>query len=198
MRFKAFKLGKSKEEPRQDTSEAESTVTEQVSEMEEQVNNKTKELEATEQELKDLTDTVKDAEEDDKDTPQPHQPLSELTVEPGDELTDEDTDLDTALEEPGEGLKVVEVSAESGAEVTTEATAEVKPVDSAEAAAEAKPEEAPAVIGGDDSLASLFSDDEEEVNPLASLINSLPDVTPGELMEDLKEIQEILQEQRQG
>ena len=49
-----------------------------------------------------------------------------------------------------------------------------------------------------DSLSDLFSDDEEEENPLASLITSLPDVTATELLEDMKEVQVLLREWQQG
>ena len=52
---------------------------------------------------------------------------------------------------------------------------------------EAKPDDA-------DSLNNLFSSEEEEENPLAGLINSLPDVTARELMDDLAEIQRIIKE----
>ena len=43
-------------------------------------------------------------------------------------------------------------------------------------------------------LNSLFSMNEEEENPLAALINSLPDVTVRELMDDLDEIHRIIKE----
>ena len=52
--------------------------------------------------------------------------------------------------------------------------------------------------GESDSLSDLFSDDEEEENPLASLITSLPDVTATELLEDMKEVQVLLREWQQG
>ena len=58
---------------------------------------------------------------------------------------------------------------------------------------EEKKEEKP---DDDDSLNNLFSNDEEEENPLASLINSLPDVTARELMDDLAEIHRIIKEWR--
>jgi len=45
-----------------------------------------------------------------------------------------------------------------------------------------------------DSLNNLFSQDEEEENPLDSLIKSLPDVTVRELMDDLAEIHRIIKE----
>ena len=45
-----------------------------------------------------------------------------------------------------------------------------------------------------DSLGNLFSNNDEEVNPLANLINALPDVTAQELIDDLKEIKRIIKE----
>ena len=45
-----------------------------------------------------------------------------------------------------------------------------------------------------DGFNNLFSNDEEEENPLANLINSLPDVTVQELLDDLQEIKEILKD----
>jgi hypothetical protein len=43
-------------------------------------------------------------------------------------------------------------------------------------------------------LSGLFIDDEEEENPLANLIKSLPDYTTQEIVEDLKEIKRIIHE----
>ena len=45
-----------------------------------------------------------------------------------------------------------------------------------------------------DSLKALFTSEEKEVNPLVSLINSLPDITIDELMDDLKEIKGIIRD----
>ena len=176
MRFKSFKIGKSKEKPDRDTAEVSDALTTPIAGLEEQVDNKTKELEATEQELKELSDTAKDSEADKDAPPQPHGPLSELSVEPGDELIDEETDIGTLLGEADEQVKVAE----------------------AEAAAPAEAEKQPATEEENDSLDSLFSQEEEEANPLANLINSLPDVTAQELLDDLQEIKEIIREWQQN
>jgi hypothetical protein len=45
-----------------------------------------------------------------------------------------------------------------------------------------------------ESLKALFDSHEEEENPLAKLINSLPDITVDELMDDLKEIKDIIRD----
>ena len=177
MRFKSFKIGKSKEKPGRDTAEAGDTPAAQIAGLEEPANNKTRELEATEQELKELPDTVNDSEEDDGAPPQPHGPLDELSVEPEDQLQnlDEETDVGTLLGEAGEEVKVVEVGAIAPAA-----------------------EKVTVAAGANDSLTNLFGDEEEEVNPLANLINALPDVTAQELLDDLQEIKEIIRECQQN
>jgi len=173
-----FKIGKSKEKPDSDTAEVSDTLTTLIAGLEEQVDNKTQELEATEQELEELSDTAKDSEADKDAPPQPHGPLSELSVEPGDELIDEETDIGTLLGEADEQVQAVE--AEAGATAPAEA------------------EKQPATEEESDSLDSLFSQEEEEANPLANLINSLPDVTAQELLDDLQEIKEIIREWQQN
>lgn len=179
MRFKSFKIiGKLKEKPDRDTAEVSDALTTPIAGLEEQVDNKTKEPEATEQELKELSDTAKDSEEDKDAPPQPHGPLSELSVEPGDELIDKETALGTLFGEADEQVKVVEAAAG--------------------AAAPAEAEKQPATEEESDSLDSLFSQEEDEVNPLANLINSLPDVTAQELLDDLQEIKEIIREWQQN
>ncbi|HTY81770.1 MAG TPA: hypothetical protein VMB24_03220 [Dehalococcoidales bacterium] len=54
--------------------------------------------------------------------------------------------------------------------------------------------EAKAADPGTTDLNSLFSMDEDEENPLAALMASLPDVTARELMDDLDEIHRIIKE----
>ena len=46
------------------------------------------------------------------------------------------------------------------------------------------------------SLSGIFSEDEEEENPLANLIKSMPEYTTQEIVEDLNEIQRIIHEWR--
>lgn len=177
MRLKNFKIGKSKKKQEEDAVEAEGTAEEQIGEMEEKINGRTKNLEETAQELQELSDEA-DTTEENEDTPAgPHPPLDELTIEPEDKLAEVDDDEAGAnvTEEEGEEIKVVEVTAGSD--------------QPPEGEKEAKAEE-----GGGDSIKNLFSDDEEEENPLANLIKSLPDVTAGELIDDLNEIKGIIKE----
>ncbi len=69
---------------------------------------------------------------------------------------------------------------------------------SAEATVTAEAENEPKPEDDSDSFNSLFSDEEEEANPLANLINSLPDVTAQELFDELKEIKEIILERQKS
>lgn len=191
MRFKSFQIGKSKEKPEND-EEASDTLVTQITNLEEQVSGKTQELEEAEHQLKELSNIVQVSEEVKGVPPKPHGPLGELTVEPEEQSLnlDEDTDTSTLVEEFDEEAPVVEViKAESA--TTTEDQKE------AEATAAAEPEKEASNNVEDDSLTSLFSQEEEEVNPLATLINSLPDVTPQELIEDLHELKEIMGEWQQ-
>jgi len=48
------------------------------------------------------------------------------------------------------------------------------------------------------SLSSLFADEEEDKNPLAGLINALPDVQATELLQQAQTIRAMLQQVRQG
>jgi hypothetical protein len=99
-------------------------------------------------------------------------------------------------EASGEAATKAEAEAEeSSAKASAPVEAE-KPSAEAAAQAEAKKETKPA--DDNDSFNNLFSNEEEEVNPLANLINSLPDVTAQELFDDLKEIKEIIMERQKG
>ena len=179
MRFKSFKIGKSKESPDRDTAGAEAVSTAQIDNLHEHLKNRAKGLEETEQQLRELADIAEAPEETGGASPLPHGPLDELTIEPGEEIpdVDEEADVGTLLAEADEGVKLVEVGAE--------------------AAEPAKAEKEPAKEGESDSLNSLFSQEEDDVNPLANLIDVLPDVTTRELLDDLQEIKEIIREWQQ-
>ena len=173
--FKNLKIGKSKEKTDADTAEEQDVAVSQISNLEEHLNDRTQNLEETGQQLEELSDTVEEPQEEEAAAPQPHGPLNELEVGSSDEPFDEETDVSTLLEEAPEELNVVKVDA--GAEATAEA--------------EKEPE---ATVTESDSLDNLFSDGEDEENPLASLISAMPDVTSQELLDDLQEIKEIIQE----
>jgi len=102
------------------------------------------------------------------DTANPHGPIAELSVEPDDESRDDEKELGSLFEE-----------AEGKSEETEINVAEQS-------------------IGGEgESFSNLFDQDEAEENPLASLINSLPDVTVKELFDDLQEIKTIINDWQQ-
>ena len=190
MRFKALKLGKNKEESEEELIETNETTVTQITEMEEQINNKTKDLEETTSKLQELSDTVNET-DDDEEKPKPHGPLSELSVEPEDKMMDIDMDINadaSPLEGTGDDINLVEVGSEPTAPAEPKAETATEP----EVSTEDNPEIS--LEDDDDSFNNLFSSDEEEVNPLANLISSLPDVTAQELADDLKEIKEIIQE----
>ncbi|MBN1177350.1 MAG: hypothetical protein JXA51_06680 [Dehalococcoidales bacterium] len=210
MRIKGFKIGKSKNEPEKDVAAVEETTAEQIVEMEDKLNGKTKNLEETAQELKELSEETPENEE----TPVgPHGPLDELKIEPEDESSDDEEilakphgpmdelsivpedklaeidedDLDSATPDGAGEIKVVEVKA------GTEPVAEGESEPTVKEESEPKTEEL-----GDDSINSLFTDEEEEENPLANLIKAMPDVTASELVDDLEEIQGIIKEWQKG
>jgi len=139
---------------------------------------------------------VNNAKELENTPPQPHGPLDELSVEPRDQLQelDEEVDTDALLGEDHEEIQVVEVGAGAGAAAPAE---ELKVVEvTAEANAPAEEKNKPVKEEASDSLSNLFNDEDEEENPLANLINSVPDVTAQELLDDLEELQGIISEQQ--
>lgn len=187
MRFKNLKLGKSREESEEEIIEVDKTTAGQLIEMNETISSRTKNLEETTQQLQDLSDTLNDSDEE-IETVKPHGPLVELSVEPEDKMMDIDLDTTSDAEVLGtatDDIKVVEIG--------DEATAPVESTGSKEAQPEAKAEAAPAAEESeDDSFSNLFGTEEEEENPLASLINSLPDVSAQEIINDLQEIKDII------
>jgi K+/H+ antiporter YhaU regulatory subunit KhtT len=198
--IKNIKIGKSDNKPEEDLVESEDTMVTEVNSIEEKINNKTKDLEETAQQLKGLSDSLTDSEENDDALPRPHGPLSELTVEQGNELLDRDAneDISNLLDETDEEITVVEVSSKDIAPAETEESNTEAVAQAAENEPEQKAEIDLKKEDDSDSFNNLFSNEEEEVNPLANLINSLPDVTAHELLDDLQEINEILRERRQS
>jgi hypothetical protein len=130
----------------------------------------------------------------------PHAPLQELSLDA--EVTTEGSDgtqlLDpTAVpEEEGEPVKLAEI--------------QINPADSIpppppQPKAASAPPPPPAPIGKDTakktdlmdlgaSIGNIFNDLEDEANPLANLIKVLPDVAATELIDDLKEINDIIKD----
>ena len=84
-----------------------------------------------------------------------------------------------------EKVKMARAGAKAAAPAEVTAEAEVPAKAEAATKPEVKPNPTDPIT--DDSISDLFSHEEEEVNPLVNLINSLPDVTAQELIDDLKE-----------
>ena len=207
--LKGFQLGKSKGKADGKGAPAEDNTASQIAEMEEKMSTRTKGLEATAQQLQELSgaageagkkEATADKGEGGEAAAGPHGPLGELEVAPDD--NGEDIEFDSVIDVAGTPREVVKVvkMVEGGGPVAAPATGEEEKVKLADATARAAPAEAaaPAKPKGDDSFNNLFSNEEEDENPLANLINALPDVTTKELLDDLKEIKEIIQEWQQS
>ena len=109
----------------------------------------------------------------------PHAPLQELSLE-----------TEVTLEGPDE------ISAEETEEIATEDAEAVKLVEVQVEPSAMTPEEQQAAKNADlnASLSNIFRDAEDEENPLKNLIKTLPDVAANELIDDLKEINEIIKD----
>jgi hypothetical protein len=218
MQFKGFRIGKPKE--RNEKTEAKNTATAPTAVLEEPVSSGAKNLKQSAKQLKKLSGKSGNSAENADVPVRPHGPIGELEVGEEVDSTDEDARTDEndgiLAEESGEEVKLVEVSADvvtslkAKAAASLKAEAAVPPKTQAAASPKAqtatppkaeaasppkedktKPEDAA------DSLNKLFSNDEEEENPLANLIRSMPDVTTEELLEDLNEIKGIIREWQQ-
>jgi hypothetical protein len=123
----------------------------------------------------------------------PHGPLVELSLDSAGDLDDmelnEEVNDSITTEEDGEPVKLVELKTEA------EELAEEDSIglDTDTLAPEEEPEEEKPKPA-DDSFDSLFANDEEEENPKASLIESLPDVSAQEILNDISELKEIMRE----
>lgn len=148
--------------------QAEDTLVRQISSLEEMVNKRTQELEQAKSQLSQLTsnDSPVEIEEDGAKAAQ----ADGFFVKPNQVGTP-----------PG---KAKEAEGQSPLAVKGK-EAEAEPV--------AKPPEAPAGAEGD-SFSDLFSRDEAEENPLAGLINSLPDAAAAELLSEAREIQTMMRQ----
>jgi hypothetical protein len=208
MRIKAltnFSLGKLGSKNKKDKPGEENKTVAPTAEMEAKVNGKTKDLKKATEKLNGLRTSAGIEIPLDVTPVRPHGPAAELTLEPEDLQNGAGVTLDEIDDsaKPGEAVKITEVTAAKvaaapkGVPVVAlkPAPATIAPAPVAVApVAEIKEEKKEEKPDDADSLNKLFSSDEEEENPLASLINSLPDVTARELMDDLAEIQRIIKE----
>jgi hypothetical protein len=193
MRFLRLQIGRSKEKNGKEKVAVKEPASTRVVEIEEHLNGRANALKQTARQLKKLSDKVSKPVESDDVTPKPHGPIGVLEVVEenapigGDLIRESDTA--EPLEEDSEQIKLVEVSAKAATSIKSEAA----PPSKAEATAPPKEEKKPPEEAAD-SLNKLFSQDEEEENPLANLIRSLPNVTAEELIEDLNEIKAIIKD----
>jgi hypothetical protein len=218
-----FKIGKTKGKP-DSTDEAHHVLATKIAILEEQVSGKTRELAEAEQQIKKLAASASGTEEDTAPQPHGPLVELEIEAggESAEEDNDAGILLEEAEEET-EGVKTKEVKAAEvkapEAKAAIEETGEVKLTEAkatevktaAEATEAVKPAEAKAADTApatpadttaasatagskEDDLSQLFSQDEEEENPLAALINALPDVSAQELLDDLQEIKMIIRE----
>ena len=169
------KMRRVKENPKQETVQVEEDMVRKVENLEELVSKGTVGLEATREQLEKLSDNSEGSEGGENKAEEaadvlfsrPGQPAAELSVEV--EKLGESGE-ETGAEKPGKDEMAELLLVKEEAEETEESD--------------------------EDSLKNLFSDDEEEVNPLAGLINSLPDVTASELLNEAQEIKIIVRERR--
>jgi hypothetical protein len=209
--FENFSLGKFGGKNKKDSPAEKNAQASKIANMEAKINAKTKDI-------KNATDKLNVLKTDagialDVDIPvRPHGPAAELTLEEIDLQDNSDIKLDEVISDepvtPGGEIKIAEVSMEKLAAIkaapaastlnvlpvagaaSATATLNVLPVAGA-APAEEKKKDKP---DESDSLTNLFSQEEEEENPLQSLIDSLPDVSVRELLDDLAEINRIINE----
>lgn len=140
----------------------EDTLVVQVTDSEEPADKGTSELKAVGQQLDGLFETKDSKDEDDSEVQKKAVPAQIL-----------DLDTEPAVEpekEPPGGDKNLNIQLE------TADTEKVEPEGEAET----------------DMLSNIFSDEDEEVNPLMGLISSLPDVTAEELLADMQGIKTII------
>jgi hypothetical protein len=129
---------------------------------------------------------------EDETTARPHAPLQELSLESeqGQETGEAPLEEEIASEEEGETVKLVEVQASPAAAI-------IPPPPPAPTAPAAKKDGGgkpgdPLDIGA--TISNIFENTDDEENPLANLIKSLPEVAATELIDDLKEINDIIKD----
>jgi hypothetical protein len=204
MRFKPLKNakpGKTKEppEPEPDDDEFKVIAANRIADMEKRIHIKTKDLEKKAQQIQGLSPKADQANSNGDIATGPHEPLGELTLETDENINSvmslADIADDDESEEDDEVIKLVEVKAAKAAPPEKDEEEEEPPVKTGvdTKGPSGKNDEIKLDDSGD-SLNDLFNREEDEENPLANLIKSLPDVTAQELIDDIKEIEGIINE----
>ncbi len=222
--LKSITLGKQKKEPDKDEDKFKAIASDRIANMEKRIHGRTKELEEKAKQIQNLSPESDISELNGDISKGPHGPLIELTLENNEKLDEEIKlsdviGVDESDDEDDEdGIKLVEVStapvippeideeadeapsAEAGAAPFPPPENEGEAPEAQSAEASATPSDAPEkedelkLDDSSDSLGDLFDDEEEEENPLANLIKSLPDVSAQEIIDDLNEIKGIIKE----
>ncbi|MCJ7605678.1 MAG: hypothetical protein MUO19_06560 [Dehalococcoidales bacterium] len=197
MKFKSFKnisLKKKGGDTEDDAVEIEGTTAEQIAEMEKKLNGRTKNLEETAELLNGLSGKAERENKEDEEPVGPHPPLGELSL---DDIGNDDADFELDTPVAGDPIQVVEMSKGSALSGAVEPV-KVEDINETEAASGEETDETAAaevnLESEDNSMNNLFDDEEEEENPLANLINFLPDVSVQELIDDIEEIKGIIKE----
>jgi len=152
------------ERPGEGTAEAEETLVKQISGLEEMVSQRTRELEDAKVQLSQLS-----------------------TVVEGTDGTEEKALVEELFTQPNQPAGESPVPTEEGA------PAEEKEPDALLTETEEKGEEKPGSEGESDMLSDIFSQEDEEENPLVGLISTLPDVAAAELLDEAKEVEKMMQ-----
>ena len=178
-----LKMHRTKEKTEQDAGEENGALVKEVGNLEELVSKRALGLEETKEQLEQLSGSLDGAEEGDDKAVEADALLSSLG-QPAGELA-----VEAKEEAAGELVVEAKEEAASGGEAGGE--------EGIEALLTSEKEKETQESNGDgDSLNNLFSDEDEEENPLASLIKSLPDVTANELLNEAREVSVIVQEWR--
>ncbi len=188
MKFKGFKFGKNKDKEKEKKS-ADDAASTQIAELEEHLKERTDDLAETEMKLKELSGKISEIEEVDASELRPHGPIGELSIEPEDSLSGVDTD-----EEEEEDVIEIKKKPEDAVPEPKEKPGDANSAGAQEEGTYSASTKRPDKQLDAESLKALFTSEEEEENPLAGLINSLPDVSVDELMDDLKEIKDIIKD----
>jgi hypothetical protein len=200
--FKGLSHGKMKEKEKESGVVIEGATAEQLAEMQKRMDGRKKEMEDATKQLRGLI-VPREPEEDEEETIGPHGPIQELTIE---DIPEDDDDL---LITPADDEESTDIEEPDLVETTLEATepesAEGNDLkDLAEVAEEIEDEDEEEKDGEkdgldlSDSFDGLFDEEESDENPLANLINNLPDVSAQELIDDIEDIRQIIKEWQQN
>jgi hypothetical protein len=125
----------------------------------------------------------------------PHPPLQELSLDTpegggnGDTVAAEEADL--PADEAGQPIKIVEIQVDPAVTAPPPTPVVSSPPPALKKDAGTK-EADPMDLSS--SISNIFENVDDEENPLANLIKVLPDVAATELLDDLKEINDIIKD----